>query len=692
MAVVLRSGEPLYDRKFVIERPDGTRIAIVASIEPFKNAAGRVIGAVNCFYDITTAVAADSENLRLLARAVRENQPLGVADQTANRLAAIVESSEDAIISKDINGIVASWNAGAQRLFGYTAEEIIGRSITILIPDDHENEEPEILSRIRRGERVEHFETVRRRKDGSLIDLSLTISPVRDADGNIIGASKIARDISDRKRSEEALTKQAQEQAALYEFTASMHRAGSLDELYEAGLRALERALGCDRAALLLYDEFEVMRFVAWSEISDAYRNAVEGHCPWQPDVKDPQPYLVSNIALSDIPEPLSAVIRNEGIAALSFIPLVSNGRLVGKFMAYYDKPHAFADAELNLSLTIARQFAFGLERQRAEEELREKEERLRLATQAGKVGVWEWDAAKNRLNWTDALYPMHGIENQDFPGTIEGYYDLVHPDDRAEVHRRLKDAVEHNAPFELEFRIRKPNGRIGWLYTNAIAVRDHHGAPRVLGATLDITQRKESEAERDLLVAELSHRVKNTLATVISIAQQSFARGPSIEEARSSFAGRIRALAQTHSRLAEGNWSGVSFGAMLRDELLPYIREDSTNIRLSGPTIALPVKCAVVLGMAVHELVTNAAKYGALSEKAGVVSVAWEKTPENELHIVWQERGGPPVSSPNRSGFGSLLLERALASDLKGKVKMDFRREGLVCDIVLPLEGHAAN
>ena len=143
---------------------------------------GILIGAVNMLIDISDRKRADVD---------------------AQRLASIVESSDDAIISKDLDGIITSWNCGAERLFGYTAEEVIGKPVTILIPEDRMNEEPEILERIRRGERIDHYDTVRRRKDGSLIDISLTVSPLKDADGRIIGASKIARDITERKRAQE---------------------------------------------------------------------------------------------------------------------------------------------------------------------------------------------------------------------------------------------------------------------------------------------------------------------------------------------------------------------------------------------------------------------------------------------------------------------------------------------------------
>src|SRR5215218_6864901 len=135
----------------------------------------------------------------------REAARLAEADAASYRLAAIVSSSDDAIVSKDLNGIVMSWNAGAERIFGYTAEEIIGKSIRLLIPADRQGEEDLVLAKIRRGERVDHFDTVRQRKDGSLVDISLTVSPVKDRNGRIIGASKIARDISERKQTEELM-------------------------------------------------------------------------------------------------------------------------------------------------------------------------------------------------------------------------------------------------------------------------------------------------------------------------------------------------------------------------------------------------------------------------------------------------------------------------------------------------------
>ena len=247
----------------------------------------------------------------------------------AQQLAAIVQSSDDAIISKDLNGIIATWNRGASKLFGFEAEEVIGQPITILFPPELRDEEACILARIRRGERIEHYETVRQRKGGKRIQISLTVSPIQDATGQVVGASKIARDIGSRKQAEET-------QAALYHFTDRLFRAESADDIYEAALDAIIRALGRERASILLFDDASTMRFVAWRGLSDGYRRAVEGHSPWVRDAKDPEPIGISDVETSELDASLKAIIKAEGIAAVAFIPLATKGALIGKFMAYY--------------------------------------------------------------------------------------------------------------------------------------------------------------------------------------------------------------------------------------------------------------------------------------------------------------------------------------------------------------------
>jgi len=206
------------------------------------------------------------------------------------------------------------------------------------------------------------------------------------------------------------------------------------------------------------------------------------------------------------------------------------------------------------------------------------------------------------------------------------------------------------------------------------------------IASITDITERKRAELQRDLLIAEVNHRVKNTLATVTSIAHQSFKTQQPLDACIRSFDERIRALAQTHTRLAETSWSGVALQTIVADETAPY--GTANNLRIEGPDIMLSPKCAISLGMALHELATNAAKYGALSTTGGTVNINWEFCPsQNEIRLIWAEFGGPKVTPPQRSGFGRTLLEKALASDLGGTVKMDFRQEGLMCLITFPVD-----
>jgi PAS domain S-box-containing protein len=476
---------------------------------------------------------------------------VALSQSHAQRLAAIVESSEDAIISKDLDGTIATWNQGAEKLFGYEAEEVIGKPITILIPPERQDEEPSILARIKRGERIEPFETVRQRKDGQRVEISLTVSPIKDAAGEVVGASKIARDITQRKRTEAS-------QAALYQFTDRLFRAGSVDDVYEAALDAIVLALGCNRASILMFDHAGVMKFVAWRGLSEGYRQAVEGHSPWTRETKDPQPISIDNIDLAELDTSLKATVKAEGIAALAFIPLLAKGELVGKFMAYYPDAHAFTEGELELAVTIARQLGFSVERMWAEE-------------------------------------------------------------------------------------------------------------------------------AKQLLLNESAHRIKNTLATVQAIAGQTL-RNTAPDEQK-AFLARLHALAEAHDLLTIENWDQAPLREVVGRALKPFEPTRQARIIVKGPSVALPARSSLMLTMCLHELATNAAKYGALSNGTGKVNVGWTllgNGVDRKVKLSWRETGGPPVTVPQRKGFGSLLIEQSFVG--YGETSFEFRPDGLKCSLELSL------
>jgi PAS domain S-box-containing protein len=542
---------------------------------------------------------------------------------------------------------------------------------------------------LRTGEPRRDDEVVIERPDGSRIVVLVSVELLRTPGGELEGAVASFQDITGRKRIEEALASRVDEQAALYEFSNQLQRATSFADIHEAALDAIIRALRCQRASILLRDAAGRMRFIAWRGLSADYRRAVEGHSPWPHDADDPQPVAVDDVASADLDTSLKAIAHAEGIAALAFIPLVTDAKLVGKFMAYYAARHTFTDAELSLALTIARQLGSSLERmhaqearRRAERELRHEQEVLQTIIDRIPVMVTRYEPDNKVLHLNPAFSRTLGWAAAEVTGV--SLMEACYPD--PEYRQRVGEFMDSCRDGWMDIRMRARDDReVETMWAN-IRLSDQ---TRV-GIGIDITDRKRDEAQRELLVAELSHRVKNTLATVISIAHQSFAKGRSPRQAQRSFDDRIRALAQTHTRLAETNWSGVSLETVIRDETAPY-QDRGRNVRICGPQIILNPKCAVSFGMAIHELTTNAAKYGALSNSGGSLEVAWQIAPtDKEVRLRWIESGGPPVRPPQHNGFGRVLLERAMASDLNGDVQLDFVREGLMCRIVFPLEGHS--
>jgi PAS domain S-box-containing protein len=492
-------GEP---QRFEMELrcPSGEARTVDLSFRPLHDEKGRVILIVPAGLDITSRV---------------------LAEQATNRLAAVVESSDDAILSKDVNGIIATFNQGAERLFGYKAEEVIGKPVTILIPPDRQHEEPEILACIRRGERVHQFETVRRRKDGTLIDISLTVSPLKDAQGRIIGASKIARDITHLK-------------------------------LAEAKLRDSEK-------------RFREM--------------------------------------IAELP------------AAVFTID--AEGRLTHYNQASVD-----------------------------------------LAGLVPRLSIDRWC-----IGWR-----------------------LYHADGTAMSHEESPMAVAIRTGKSrqgAEMVIERPDGVRKLVTSYPTVLRDEN--EQIVGGLdilVDITERKKNEERIALLLNEVDHRSKNILSVVQAIAKQTATSTP--DEFLTRFSQRLQTLASSHDLLVKSRWQGVGISDLIRVQLAHFDELLGSRIKLSGPQFQLSVTAAQTLGMIVHELATNAAKYGALSNERGQVEIGWQ-APSHVFAIEWIEHGGPNVVAPNRRGFGSTVITTMCESNLDGDVDLEYAPTGLRWRVVCP-------
>ena len=337
-------------------------------------------------------------------------------------------------------------------------------------------------------------------------------------------------------------------------------------------------------------------------------------------------------------------------------------------------------------ALVLAALFA---ERRQHESVLMESEARLQEALTAGAVTAFDWDVRTGLSRRSANAAQILGFDPQQAFSATQ-FLERVHPDDRARFKALVRDVRPESPSHAATFRFIRPDGREVWLEETSTAEFDAAGSlARVKGLTLDITERKHAEERQDLLIAELDHRVKNVLARVAVVAMQTRQSSGSMNEFVGALDGRIQSMAVAHSLLSQSRWQGVGLTDLVRHQLAPYATDANTTI--SGPNIMLTAAATQAVAMVLHELATNAAKYGALSTPVGHVSVNLDRTTSGDaaasLMIVWREIGGPPIAPPGQSGFGTNLIRNLIPHELGGTVHLDFKPDGVLCKIEFPLE-----
>ncbi len=326
-------------------------------------------------------------------------------------------------------------------------------------------------------------------------------------------------------------------------------------------------------------------------------------------------------------------------------------------------------------------------ERQKA---LQTSEEQMRLALDAGHMGTWWYDHHKAVGGWSSQAALLLGLPADKTSVTREEWQELVHPEDFESVLDTLRAAVLGSGDYEDEYRVRHRDGTIRWINSKGRVFFDARRKPvTFVGVFQDITERKQAEDQQRFLLDELNHRVKNTLATVQSIAGQTLRSTTTSAQFKEAFEGRLLALSKTHDLLTRKSWREADLHDIAEQELAPYRKSDERVI-IDGPSVNLPARYAINLGLVLHELVTNAAKYGALSTPAGHLDLRWAIVPNKDrapqLRIHWQETGGPPVLPPKRQGFGSRLIRRSIEGELAGYMVIHFAPTGVSYDISAPL------
>lgn len=403
-------------------------------------------------------------------------------------------------------------------------------------------------------------------------------------------------------------------------------------------------------------------------------------------DLKDLAVWLESQAPWADLPFVL-LTHRNQGLernpAALRLMKVLGN-------VSFLERPfHPTTFVSLVQAAQRARHRQYHArdhlhEREQSAAAIRRSAERLEFAQRAGRLGAWELDFKSRTLMVSDLCKANFGRSpSDDF--TYEDFHASVHPEDWARVEEAIEGAVNGGEDYDIEYRTVWPDDSVHWLQVRG-RTTEVDGRPLLVGITLDITARKEIEQRQWLLTAELDHRVKNLLAVIQSLVAQTRQGATDLDKFASNLDGRLQAIARTNNLLSRSRWEGASLAGIIRDEMQPFAAQDPLRVTCDGEDLLLRPKAATALGMAIHELATNAAKYGALSEPHGSVAIEWQRPQKGgDLVLCWRERGGPPVAAPQHRGFGSTLIERVLAFEVEGRAKQDFGRDGLVCTIEIP-------
>ena len=591
-------------------------------------------------------------------------KPFGVTtvgadlDDAAHRslMAAIVEASRDAIWSWNGDGIITSWNAEAERLLQYPAEEIIGQPLYVLVPP-HRVEQAELASRrLMQGGWYDRYETERVRKDGVAIPVELTVSPIRDTNGAIAGIATVCRDVSDRVHQAAALRASDARFAQIFQLAPIAMTISTLAD---------GRYVDVNSATL---------------ETTGYTRDEIIGRTAHELDVyADPDSF-----------ERVRALLQEEGsVRGLELGLRIKNGSVRTVIMSADVIELSGRPCLLTASVDIT-------ERKAVEAGLAASEARYRAAVITGRIAAWETDMAARTRTWTEEGMALFGLDLPDGRGVVRGPDDeflrSLHPDDKhmmAEFHR----TADQEDSYPCEYRIVRPDGTTVWVSGRGrVVARGPDGkAQRVANIVMDVTDRKRAEEQVQLLLQEISHRSKNLLAVVQAIASQTARSTGSLPEFQEKFIHRVQGLAASHDLLVNEQWRGASLADLIADQLAVF-SEGGARLNANGPRVVLTASAAQAIGMALHELSTNATKYGAWSDPAGIVTVSWHVNGDPAmLHLSWVESGGPPVSPPVSKGFGHVVFETMVAQSVSGAVRTEYAPSGLRWHIDVPLRNIAS-
>jgi PAS domain S-box-containing protein len=329
-----------------------------------------------------------------------------------------------------------------------------------------------------------------------------------------------------------------------------------------------------------------------------------------------------------------------------------------------------------------------------AEDALREREALYRNALSAGRMGTWQTDLVEQTRLWTKEGMALFGLDLPDGRGQVGGendeYRSALHPDDR-HLMAKFHELADKQDSFTSEYRVMWPDGKVLWLrgHGHVITRRPDGKAHRMVSIVADVTERKAAEDHIQFLMQEISHRSKNLLTVIQSIARRTARTATTMQDFESRFGQRLEGLAASHDVLIGNSWQGAPLADLIRQHLAPFVDVKGSRLEISGPDSVVTPEAAQAIGLAVHELSTNSIKYGALSVPTGKIRVSWnfDEGAPAPLMLSWIEQGGPSVTPPARKGFGHVVISEMIERSLNGTVALDFPPSGLQWRVSLPAE-----
>jgi PAS domain S-box-containing protein len=638
MATAVRAGTPTRNAEVIMARPDGSRFTAMVNIRALRDFSGRIQGAINCFQDITGRKQVEEEVRR-----------------TTQDLQDFFDNGAVGLHIVSGEGIIIRANKAELDLLGYRPEEYIGRHVAEFHADA-----PvigDILQRLSCGEPLQRYPARLRARDGTIKHVLIT-SNSRIVDGKFVNTRCFTTDVTELHAAEEARQASEARLAATYE-AASV----GISETDENG-RFLRVNDSLCRITARKRDELLGMTFLDYTDSNDQTEDAELYARQVRGDIEN---YTVRK-----------RVLRPDG--SVRHLDIFSSSVRDSEGCFLYG-------VRVAQDVTTTKQL---------EDRLREGEQRMRDLLEALPAAIYTTDA-KGRINFFNrAAVEMAGRTPQ--PGDEWCVtWKLYWPDGSPLPHNECPMAValRENRPVRgAEAVAERPDGRRVPFIPFPTPLRDADG--NLVGAInmlVDISERKNAENAQKALIDELNHRVKNTLTTVQSLANQTARHAADLQEFLPTFTGRLLALARGHDLLTKRNWQDTPFEKLVHDIVAPM---SGGRVLTSGPHVELDARMALSITMVLNELLTNAAKYGALSVPNGSVSLTWRisagERSQAVLDCEWHERGGPPVTPPKRRGFGTRLMERCVEHDLAGEFDLVFEPEGTRCRMVFPIMPAASN